>query len=220
MRILIAEDDESIARHVSEKLAEAGFVVDHCATGPEAWEKGFVEDYAAIVLDLGLPGLDGMTILKRWRREGLSTPVLVLTARGSWMERVDGFDAGADDYLPKPFRSEELVARLRAILRRAGTASTVIQAGRVAVEQERMRVLFDGEPLDLTASEFRAVAFLAANAERVVSPLELALHVQGREDDTAKNAVEVLIGRIRRKVGPEIIVTRRGFGYQIGASGP
>ncbi len=216
MRILFAEDDPSISGHVSGNLTSAGYIVDHVANGPEAWERGSVGDYAAVVLDLGLPGLDGLTILKRWRREGMSTPVLVLTARGSWMERVDGFDAGADDYLPKPFRTEELLARLRALLRRAGTAhGAQVLTGRLAVDHARMTVLLDGAPLSLTRNEYRALSYLMENRDRTVSPMELAIHVQGRDDDSAKNAVEAMIGRIRRKTWPELIETRRGFGYSV-----
>lgn len=222
MRLLLAEDDPQITAHVADHLETAGFSVDHVGTGPDAWEKGSLGDYAAIVLDLGLPGLDGLTLLKRWRREGLDTPVLILTARGSWMERVDGFDAGADDYLPKPFRTEELVARIRALLRRSGGAKPVQQtkSGRLALDPARMTVSVDGEPLSFTRNEFRALSYLMDNRDRVVPPMELATHVQGRDDDAAKNAVEAMIGRIRRKTWPELIETRRGFGYLIAGDGP
>jgi two-component system, OmpR family, response regulator len=218
MRLLLAEDDPQITAHVADHLEASGFTVDHAGTGPDAWEKGSLGDYAAIILDLGLPGLDGLTLLKRWRREGLDTPVLILTARGSWMERVDGFDAGADDYLPKPFRTEELIARLRALLRRSGGAKPVQQtkSGRLALDPARMTVSLDGEPLSFTRNEFLALSYLMENSDRVVPPMELAIHVQGRDDDAAKNAVEAMIGRIRRKTWPELIETRRGFGYVIG----
>lgn len=217
MRILFAEDDETIAAHVTGALQKSGFTVDHVTEGPEAWERGDSENYDCVVLDLGLPGLDGMTLLKRWRREGNQVPVLVLTARGSWMERVDGFEAGADDYLPKPFRAEELIARLKALLRRSrATVAQPADQG-LHVDEDRMTIFLDGEPLTLTPSEYHALSHLALNAGKVVSAYELAAHVQGRDDEAAKNAVEVLIGRLRRKVGGDLIETRRGFGYIIAA---
>ncbi|SSC65703.1 response regulator transcription factor [Ciceribacter selenitireducens] len=214
MRLLLAEDDRDIAEHTKAKLEAEGYIVDHLATGPEVWEEGETGDYAAIILDLGLPGMDGLSILKRWRASGLDTPVLVLTARGSWMERVDGFEAGADDYLPKPFRSEELVARLKALLRRArGRPSPIKSAGRFVVDDQTRRVTYDGQPLDLTALEYRLVQLLVSEPGRVFDPIEIARRVQGRDDDAAKNSVEAMIARLRRKTDPEAIETRRGFGY-------
>ena len=218
VRILFAEDDETIAAHVVASLSASGFEVVRVAEGPRAWELGDTEPFDCVVLDLGLPGLDGMTLLKRWRREGNRVPVLVLTARGSWMERVDGFEAGADDYLPKPFRAEELIARLKALLRRAGArpaAAAASSASGFQVDEDRMTVRLDGTPLVLTPTEYRALSHLVRNADKVVSAYDLAAHVQGRDDEVAKNAVEALIGRLRRKIGPDRIVTRRGFGYII-----
>ena len=217
MQILLAEDDPVIAGHVIEALSREGYAVDHCGNGPETWEKGDLGGYDAVVLDLGLPDLDGLTLLRRWRRGGNMVPVLVLTARGSWMERVDGFDAGADDYLPKPFRNEELLARLKALLRRAATSRTIISsAGRFSHDEARKAVQFDGAPVDLSPQEYRALVMLMADPAAVVSAQDLASHVQGRDDDSAKNAVEAMIKRIRRKTAPEAIVTRRGFGYTLG----
>lgn len=214
MRLLLAEDDADIARHTIERLTAEGFAVDHSASGPEVWDRGETGDYAAIILDLGLPGMDGLSILKRWRIAGVITPVLVLTARGSWMERVDGFDAGADDYLPKPFRSEELLARLRALLRRAAQAPAGVRgAGRFLLDDAAKRVSFDGRALDLTPQEYRLIALFIHNRGRVLSPAEIAHHVQGRDDDAAKNAVEAMIARLRRKTDAGAIETRRGFGY-------
>lgn len=214
MRLLLAEDDRDIAEHTKARLEAEGYVVDHLATGPEVWAEGETGDYAAIILDLGLPGMDGLSILKRWRAEGLDTPILVLTARGSWMERVDGFEAGADDYLPKPFRSEELLARLKALLRRAGgRPSPVKSAGRFVVNDQSRRVTYDGRPLDLTSLEYRLVQLLVSEPGRVFAPIEIARHVQGRDDDAAKNAVEAMIARLRRKTDAHAIETRRGFGY-------
>lgn len=214
MRLLLAEDDRDIAEHTKAKLEAEGYLVDHLASGPEVWGEGETGDYAAIILDLGLPGMDGLSILKRWRASGLDTPVLILTARGSWMERVDGFEAGADDYLPKPFRSEELIARLKALLRRArGRPSPIKSAGRFVVDDQTRRVTYDGQPLDLTTLEYRLVQMLVSEPGRVFDPIEIARRVQGRDDDTAKNSVEAMIARLRRKTDPEAIETRRGFGY-------
>jgi two-component system OmpR family response regulator len=214
MRILLAEDDPAIASLVSGQLKAAGFLIDVATHGPEIWERGETTDYAAIILDLGLPGMDGLSILKRWRQAGMQTPVLVLTARGSWMERVDGFDAGADDYLPKPFRSEELLARLRALLRRAQfrPAQTIV-AGRFQLDEASKRVSFDSQPVDTSPMEYRLIAYLATHKGSVVPAIELASHVQGRDDDSAKNAIEAMVARIRRKTSPDSIQNRRGFGY-------
>jgi two-component system, OmpR family, response regulator len=217
MRLLVAEDDPAIRAHVADRLEAAGYRVDAVSDGETAWEKGGTEDYAAIILDLGLPGLDGLTILKQWRREGVTTPVIILTARGSWMERVDGFDAGGDDYLPKPFRVEELLARLRALLRRSGSVrDDNMAAGRFHLDHARRTVRLDGAPLSLSPNEFRALAYLIEKAGQVVSQIELANHVQGRDDDDAKNAVEAMIARLRRKTFAGAILTRRGFGYELG----
>ncbi|CAN7718223.1 response regulator transcription factor [Rhizobium sp. LjRoot98] len=214
MRILLAEDDLNIAGHVRGKLEAEGYAVDTLAHGPDIWERGEDGSYAAIILDLGLPGLDGLSILKRWRQDGVETPVVVLTARGSWMERVDGFDAGADDYIPKPFRAEELVARLRALLRRAGPRFQVVKsAGRFTLDETTRRVTFDGGVLELSPLEYRMVAYFIERKGEVLTQFELASHVQGRDDDSAKNAVEAMIGRLRRKTENAAIETRRGFGY-------
>lgn len=214
MRILLAEDDAGIAALVAAQLAAAGYLVETVAHGPDIWERGETGDYAAIVLDLGLPGMDGLSILKRWRQAGVETPVLVLTARGSWMERVDGFDAGADDYLPKPFRAEELLARLRALLRRSQLRTKTVQSiGRFTLDEAAKRVMFDGEVIEISPMEYRLIAYLASREGQAVSAIELATHVQGRDDDAAKNAVEAMVARLRKKTAPESIQNRRGFGY-------
>lgn len=214
MKILLAEDDPNIASHVVEKLSREGFLVEVLSSGPDVWEQGETGDYAAIILDLGLPGMDGLSILKRWRGAGMETPVLVLTARGSWMERVDGFDAGADDYLPKPFRSEELLARLRALLRRSGKAqSRVKSADRFTLDEQARRVTFDGEELELSPLEYRMISLFIERPGVVLTPAELASQVQGRDDDAAKNAVEAMVARLRKKTDSSAIETRRGFGY-------
>lgn len=220
MRILLAEDDTTIADYTRSKLETEGFVVHHLASGPDVWAEGETGDYGAIILDLGLPGMDGLSILKRWRAAGVETPILVLTARGSWMERVDGFEAGADDYLPKPFRSEELIARLKALLRRAGgRAKTTASAGGFVIDDTARRVTFEDRPIELTPLEYRLLSLLVAEPGRVFDPLEIARQVQGRDDDAAKNAVEAMIARIRRKTHPLAIATRRGFGYTLTGDG-
>lgn len=214
MNILLAEDDANIANHVIEKLAREGYRIELQTKGPEVWERGEIGDFAAIILDLGLPGMDGLSILKRWRAAGLNTPVLVLTARGSWMERVDGFDAGADDYLPKPFRNEELIARLRALLRRAGRAQSHVKStARFTLDEQARRVTFDGVEIDVSPLEYRTLSLFIDNPGVVLTAAEIANQVQGRDDDAAKNAVEAMIGRLRKKTHADAIETRRGFGY-------
>ncbi|MBX6322496.1 MAG: response regulator transcription factor [Rhodospirillaceae bacterium] len=216
MRILLVEDDSRIARDLRDTLVAAGFVVDHETDGEEAWFKGDVEDYDAVVLDLGLPGLDGLSILKRWRQSGRVFPVLVLTARGSWKERVEGIDAGADDYLPKPFQMEEVLARLRALIRRAaGTASPTITIRGVTLDPRQMRVSVNGVPKPLSPQEYRLLSYLMLHAGRVVSQRELTEHLYAQDFDRESNAIEVVVGRVRRKLGVDLIETRRGFGYII-----
>jgi len=220
MRILLVEDDETTARAVSTSLTDAGYLVDHETDGREAWFKGDTEPYAAVVLDLGLPGMDGLSILKKWRQTGQNVPVLILTARGNWSERVEGIDAGADDYLPKPFQMQELQARLRAILRRStGQAAAVIQIGSVALDTRQMRVSVDGVPVHLSPQEYRLVSYLMHHAGRVVSQLELSEQLYAQDFERESNAVEVLVGRVRRKLGVDLITTRRGFGYVIETGG-
>jgi DNA-binding response OmpR family regulator len=219
MRILLVEDDARIRRDVAEALAAAGYIVDAEADGEDAWFRGDTEDYAAAVLDLGLPSMDGMSILKRWRGAGRRFPVLVLTARGSWTERVEGIDAGADDYLPKPFAMEELLARLRAVLRRTGGhAAPVIAVGEILLDPRQMRVARAGAAVPLSPQEYRLIAYLMHNAGRVVPQQELAEHLQAEHFDRESNAVEVLVGRVRRKLGSDSIETRRGYGYIVGTT--
>lgn len=216
MRVLVVEDDRRIAADIARALQAAGYVVDAVRDGEEAWFRGDTEDYGAVVLDLGLPGMDGLSVLKRWRANGRHMPVLILTARGSWSERVEGIDAGADDYLPKPFRMEELLARLRSIVRRsADHASSVLQAGAVTLDERQMKVTLDGVPVALSPLEYRLIAYLLHHRGRVVSQLELSENVYGHDEMHDSNAVEVLIGRLRKKIGAELIETRRGFGYLI-----
>lgn len=220
MRALVVEDDARIAADLSVALGAAGFRVDRVADGRSAWFQGGTEPYDLIVLDLGLPQLDGLTVLKRWRGEGVETPVLVLTARGAWTERVEGIDAGADDYLPKPFRMEELVARARALVRRAaGRAAPVQVVGDLALDLNRMAASLRGVPVALTPLEFRLLAYLCLHRARIVPPTELLEHLYGDDDAREANALEAVITRLRRKLGAGMITTRRGFGYQIDAAG-
>jgi DNA-binding response OmpR family regulator len=214
MRVLLVEDDRRIAADVSRALQASGYVVETVGDGEEAWFRGDTEDYGAIILDLGLPKMDGLSVLKRWRAGGRRMPVLILTARGSWAERVDGIDAGADDYLPKPFQMEELLSRLRAIVRRAtGQASSVVAVGDVALDERQMKVSVRGVPIALSPLEYRVVAYLVMRRGRVVSPQELDENVYGQGEEHGSNALEVLVGRVRRKLGVGLIETRRGFGY-------
>lgn len=218
MRVLVVEDDDRIRSDVCNALEAAGYVVDSEANGEEGWFLGDTETYGAVVLDLGLPQMDGLTVLKRWRKAGRTMPVLVLTARGSWSERVEGIDAGADDYLPKPFHMEELLARLRAIVRRtSGHADSVIRVGETELDTRQMRLTVRGVPVSLSPQEYRLVAYMIMNKGRVVSQQELAEHLQSVHFERESNAVEVLVGRVRRKLPTALIQTRRGFGYIVEA---
>lgn len=216
MRVLLVEDEPVIADDVTAALRDAGFVVDHARDGESAWFMGDTEPYDAVILDLGLPRLDGLTVLKRWRASGQMMPILILSARGSWMERVDGIEAGADDYLPKPFEMAELITRLRALIRRsAGVAQPVMQAGELVVDTRRMSILFAGQPVRVTPLEFRLVDYLVHNMNRAVSAGELSEHLHGLDGAADTNAIEAMVSRLRRKLGPGVIETRRGFGYVI-----
>lgn len=220
MRVLVVEDDLDLATQLVEALREAGYAVDATGDGEEALYLGENEPYDAIVLDLGLPGVDGMTILERWRDLGQAMPVLILTARDRWSDKVAGFDAGADDYLAKPFRVEELLARLRAIIRRAGGhASAVIECGPVQIDTRASRVTVDGAPVKLTGHEYRLLAYLAHNMGKVVSRTELTEHLYDQDFDRDSNIIEVFVGRLRRKLSVEIIETVRGLGYRMAAPG-
>jgi two-component system OmpR family response regulator len=216
MRVLVVEDDRRIAADVSRALQGAGYVPETVQDGEEAWFRGDTEDYGAIILDLGLPKMDGLAVLKRWRANARRTPVLVLTARGTWAERVDGIDAGADDYLPKPFRMEELLARLRSIVRRsAGHASSLLSSGDLTLDERQMKVFLRGVPVAMSPLEYRLVAYLLLHRGRVVSQQELSQNIYGQDDAHDSNAIEVLIGRVRKKLGAYLIETRRGFGYLV-----
>jgi two-component system, OmpR family, response regulator len=219
MRILVVEDESRLAGQLASALGEAGYVVDVAHDGERAEFLGQTESYDAVVLDLGLPKVDGLTVLKRWRDAGLTVPVLVLTARGSWHEKVQGIDGGADDYMSKPFRLEEVLARVRALIRRAsGHAAPDLRAGAVSLDLRTSRVRLNGQPVKLTAHEFRVLSYLLHQQGRVVSQGELTDHLYAADEDRDSNTVEVFIARLRRKLGPALIETVRGLGYRIDAS--
>lgn len=216
MRILIAEDDVAVAGGVAELLQRAGFVTDIAADGEQADYLLRTEAYDAVVLDLGLPLKDGLTLLRAWRDDDLSVPVLILTARARWPDKAAGFSAGADDYLTKPFEPMEVVVRLQALIRRSrGEAKVVLQFGDVAVDTARGDVTISGMPVPLTAQEYRLLVYLALAADRVVTRTELSEHVYERDRDPDSNVLDVLIGRIRRKLSAPLIETVRGRGFMI-----
>ncbi|MEJ1157203.1 response regulator transcription factor [Prosthecomicrobium sp. N25] len=216
MRVLVVEDEDRIRRDLAVQLKNAGYVVEEAADGETAWFRGDTEDFDAIVLDLGLPKLDGLQVLKRWRESGRDVPILILTARGSWTDRVEGIDAGADDYLVKPFRMEEVVARVRALIRRsAGRASPVLSARGITLDTRRARASVDGQAVPLSPLEFRLLSYLLHHRGRVVSRAELVEHIYHEDVEPDSNALEVLVGRVRRKVGSDVIETRRGHGYLV-----
>ena len=216
MKILVVEDEQLIRRDIVRALSASGFVVDAVDNGNDAWFRGDTEDYDAAILDLGLPMLDGLSVLKRWRAARRTMPVIILTARGTWRERVEGIDSGADDYLPKPFEMDELLSRLHAIIRRtAGHAAAVIELGPVTIDTRHMRVSVHGTPVSLTPLEFRLLSYLAMKPGRAISQSELTEHLYSQDFERDSNAIEVLVGRLRRKMKVDIIQTRRGFGYML-----
>jgi DNA-binding response OmpR family regulator len=215
MKVLVVEDEPAIAEDLTTALRSAGYVVDLAKDGEDGWFRASTETYDALVLDLGLPKLDGLSVLKRLRDEANVVPILILTARGSWMQRVEGIDAGADDYLTKPFEIEEMLARMGALLRRTGRHTTpVLEIGSLRIDTRRMQALLNGRAVELSPLEFRLLRYLAHNRNRVVPQGELVEHVYG-SDQPESNAVEALVARLRRKIGPKLIETRRGHGYII-----
>ncbi len=216
MRVLVVEDDKDLAKQLNRALTEAGYTVDLAHDGEEGQFLGDTEAYDAVILDLGLPVLDGLSVLDRWRAGGRSMPVLVLTARDRWSEKVAGIDAGADDYVAKPFRMEEVLARVRALIRRAaGHASAELECGAVRLDTRSSRVTLDGTPVKLTAQEYRLLSYLMHHQGKVVSRSELIEHIYHQDFDRDSNTIEVFIGRLRKKLGDETIATVRGLGYRI-----
>jgi two-component system OmpR family response regulator len=219
VRVLVVEDEAALAAQVTAAVSAAGYVVDHAPDGARADYLVTTEHYDAIVLDLGLPVVDGMTLLGRWRSTGVMTPILVLTARGSWHEKVQGIDGGADDYVSKPFEIEEVLARLRALIRRAaGQGARELRCGEVTLDPRSARVTVAGAAVKLTSHEFRVLAYLMHQRDRVVSQTELTEHIYAQDFDRDSNTVEVFIARLRRKLGAATIETVRGLGYRMGAA--
>jgi two-component system OmpR family response regulator len=216
MRVLVVEDDDDLARQLSDTLRGAGYAVDLARNGEDGLHLGDTEPYDAVVLDLGLPVIDGLTILERWRQEGRSMPVLILTARDRWSEKVAGIDAGADDYVTKPFHTEEVLARIRALVRRAaGYASPEISCGPLTIDTRSARATLDGKVVKLTAQEYRLLAYLMHHQDKVVSRTELTEHLYDQDFDRDSNTIEVFIGRLRKKLGVDVIETARGLGYRL-----
>lgn len=214
MRTLVVEDERQIAIDMAASLEASGFSAEICSDGEEAWYRGGVEDYDAVILDLGLPKLDGLTVLRRWRAEGRNMPVIILTARDGWTSRVEGINSGADDYLQKPFQMEELIARVRAVLRRThGHSTNVLAAGRLTLDTNQMRAFADGKSVTLTPLEYRLVSYMLHHKGRIVPGSELLEHIYGDSDAREMNAIEAIIVRLRRKLGSGTIETRRGQGY-------
>ena len=216
MRILIVEDDPDLRRQLAESVTHAGYAVDLAADGEDGHFLGDTEPYDAVILDLGLPKMDGISVLERWRDAGRDFPVLILTARDRWSEKVAGFDAGADDYLTKPFITEELLARLRALLRRAaGHSAAALECGDLRVDTRAARATVRGEPIKLTAHEYRVLSYMMHHQGRVVPRTELVEHIYDQDFDRDSNTIEVFIGRLRKKIGSDRIQTERGLGYRL-----
>ena len=214
MRLLVIEDDKNLNRQLVAALELAGYAVDSAFDGEEGHFLGDSEPYDAVVLDIGLPKMDGISVLTAWRKAGRASPVLILTARDGWTEKVRGFDAGADDYVAKPFHVEEVLARLRALLRRAaGHASSELTCGPVALDTRNGRVEVDGAPVKLTSHEYRLLAYLMHHAGRLVSRSEIVEHLYDQDFDRDSNTIEVFIGRLRKKLGVDVLHTVRGLGY-------
>lgn len=216
MRILVVEDEATLRQQLVQAIAAAGHTVEEAADGEQAHYLGDVESFDAAVLDLGLPGMDGLTVLRHWRSVGRGMPVLILTARSAWHEKVAGIDAGADDYLAKPFHMEELLARLRALLRRAGAhTSAEWRCGPILLDTRQARVLVDGMPLTLTSHEFKLLSLLMQRKGQVLSRTELSEHIYPQDGDRDSNTIEVFVGRLRKKLPPGLIETVRGMGYRL-----
>ena len=216
MRILVVEDDEALAGQVVDTLRGEGYAVDHASDGEDAEFLGETEPYDAIVLDLGLPVVDGLTVLERWRAKDIKIPVLILTARDRWSEKVAGFDAGADDYVAKPFQMEELLARLRALIRRAaGFASAELTCGPLSLDTRSARVTVDGQPVKLTGHEYKLLSYLMHHQDEVISRTDLTEHIYDQDFDRDSNTIEVFVGRLRKKLGVDVIKTVRGLGYKM-----
>jgi len=218
MRLLVVEDDKDLNRQLTAALTDAGYAVDGAFDGEEGHFLGDTEPYDAVILDIGLPQMDGIRVLEKWRADGRKMPVLILTARDRWSDKVAGIDAGADDYVAKPFHMEEVLARVRALLRRAaGHASSELECGPVRLDTRSSRVTVDGNPVKLTSHEFRLLSYLMHHQGRVVSRTELVEHLYDQDFDRDSNTIEVFVGRLRKKLNSDIIETVRGLGYSVSA---
>lgn len=216
MRILLVEDDDEIARRLTSGLTRSGYTVERADNGVDGYTMGMDEDYAAVVLDLGLPEMQGVDVLKRWRASGRAIPVLILTARGTWAEKVDGLNAGADDYVTKPFHVPEVAARLKALIRRSsGIASSILSHRGIELDTGSNRVLANGDTVELTARELKMLTYFLHRIGRIVSQAELTDHLYALDDSKESNTIEVYISRLRRKLGADIIKTVRGLGYRM-----
>lgn len=221
MRILVVEDERDLNRQLANAMSDAGFAVDTAFDGEEGHYLGETETYDAVILDLGLPKLDGLSVLERWRRNDIRTPVLILTARDRWSEKVAGINAGADDYVAKPFQMEEVLARVRALIRRsAGFAAPELECGALRLDTRTARVTYDGNPVKLTSLEFRLLSYLMHHQNRVISRTELVEHLYQQDFDRDSNTIEVFVGRLRRKIPADVIHTVRGLGYCLSSDTP
>ncbi|AQX26958.1 response regulator transcription factor [Bartonella sp. Raccoon60] len=216
MRILIVEDDRDLSHQLAKAIKDAGYVFDSAFNGEYAYFLGSTESYDAVILDIGLPDMDGIQVVKKWRKEGYSMPVLMLTVRDRWSDKVRGIDAGADDYVVKPFHLEEVMARLRALIRRStGHATNTLSCGEVLLDTKTSRVFIDGQLIKLTSYEFRLLSYLMHHSDKVVSKTELIEHLYDQDFDKDSNTIEVFVRRLRKKLGVDSIETVRGLGYRI-----
>lgn len=216
MRILVVEDDKDLNRQLVATLVDAGYVVDRAFDGEEGHFLGDTEPYDAVILDIGLPMMDGISVLEKWRKDDRKMPVLMLTARDRWSDKVAGIDAGADDYVAKPFHTEEVLARIRALIRRsAGLASSEIEIGDVRLDTRQSRVTHEGAPVKLTSHEYRLLAYLMTHKGQIVSRTELIEHLYDQDFDRDSNTIEVFVGRLRKKIHSQVIETVRGLGYRV-----
>ena len=216
MKLLIVEDEQKLRSQLCQALEQQTYKIEQAKDGEEALYMGLEFPIDLAIVDLGLPKINGVEVIKRWRKAGIVFPILILTARGNWQDKVEGLDAGADDYVTKPFVTEEVLARIRALLRRAaGHASSELECGALRIDTRSARVTFDGEPIKLTSLEYRLLAYLMHHREKVISRTELVEHLYDQDFDRDSNTIEVFVGRLRRKIGKDVIETVRGLGYRL-----
>tara|TARA_B100000989_G_scaffold253561_1_gene202016 strand:- start:145 stop:807 length:663 start_codon:yes stop_codon:yes gene_type:complete len=216
MRVLLVEDDPNLLKQIKQSLEDNGYTVDVASDGEEGHFLGDTEPYDTVILDLGLPKIDGLTVLEKWRKDNKKFPVLILTARDRWSEKVSGFDSGADDYVTKPFQMEELLARLRALIRRsAGHASSDIECGPLKIDTKSNKVFINGTKLKLTSHEYKIIEYFLHHQDKIITRTELTEHIYDQDFDRDSNTIEVFIGRLRKKLGANLIKTERGYGYRL-----